>query len=305
MSKVNLFLIGAAKSGTSSLHDQLCLHDSIIGASTKEPHFFCQNGSETEMSYEDYRELFEIKSSFDYLLDSSTGYLQFEKSIDRIREYNENSKILVILRNPIDRVLSHFNWLYGYGDERSGFWEAIGSFGLNEPDFYDEQKGNVGYKHYLSWGMYGKKVENLLNIFPRHSVKFVFFEDYKLDPKSTLKDVFDFLNVEVDDTIISNMVEVKSNKSIAIKHKKTLMILYSLRFGRFKALFPKFFVAYIKKIKSSLIRKIKKQSDESAINFKLGHEDRRKLKEIYQDDVDLLLRLMNVNVGDTPWEDFK
>ncbi len=296
--KSNLFLIGAAKSGTSSLHDQLSFHKEICGIENKEPHFFCKTESEIYCEVDDYLNKFHDEGCL-YYLDSSTGYLQFENSIENIVSHTESAKFIIILRNPIDRVLSHYNWLFGYGDEEKGFWDAINEFGLSEPGF--DNGGATGYKNYISWGMYGKKVTNLFKLVDKKNVKIVFFEDYKTRTREILREIFYFLDIEVDDDFLELASVIKSNESVSIKNKKIYQTLSKIGAGGYQ--FP--LKKYLSLMKRNLLSIAKSNKENSSVNYTLSSEERVKLAKIYYDDVMLLSSLIDKKIDDMPWPDFQ
>jgi len=304
MNLPNLFLIGAAKSGTSSLHDQLNCHAAISGARCKESHFFCQNSKERIALEDDYMKNFTTNLNTKYLLDSSTGYLQFEESIINICESCEDPKVIIILRNPIDRVVSHFNWLSGHGDENSNFWDALNEFGFDEPKYKEMNKGSIGYKHYISWGLYGKKIEAVYKYMKKESVKIIFFEDYKKSPELVLTEILTFLSINASSEVIDRMTNIHTNKSVDLKYKRTYKFLRNINFGFLRTILPARFRMLFRTAKLSLQDKIKMIEDRTP-KFELTVEERYKLKELYKDDVDKLIEITDMTKSNLPWEDFK
>ncbi len=116
----NLFIPGAAKSGTTTLHELLDLHPDISMSSVKEPVFW-NNKKFNNYSNEDwikYKELFNTDSKING--ESTTSYMYYESFISNIKiNYEESPKFIFILRNPIDRFISHFWWMKGLGLEKN------------------------------------------------------------------------------------------------------------------------------------------------------------------------------------------
>lgn len=290
----NLFLIGAGKSGTSTLHDYLSLHSEISGSKVKEPHYFCLNEKNRDIT--EYLKLFD--SNTVYRLDSSTGYLVFDSALKSIVENVKDPKFLVILRNPIDRLISHYSWLYGYGDEHLTFWDALEVDGDSLP-VYSFQKGGRGYKNYIGCGMYGLQIKSAIKMVGKDRLKVVFFEDFIENKEAVLKDIFLFLEIDSDSYDFSR--EIHTNQSINIKHKYIFSFIGSLKFGFFRVLIPLKVKKILRKIKNNLLIIIKnnKTNDKLFIN----ELDRKKIVEIYKKDVDVLSR--ELNITDLPWLDFR
>ena len=111
--KVNTFIVGAPKAGTSSLHFYLNQHPEICMSSVKEPNFFSAKevenlyyNSQIVSSTKDYNSLFE--SDVKIKGESSVSYLYYKEVAKRIYEYNAKAKIIIMLRKPVDRLFSHY-----------------------------------------------------------------------------------------------------------------------------------------------------------------------------------------------------
>lgn len=118
MCKVNLFLVGAAKSGTTSLWAYLKNQPEIFGTHdeiSKEPAYFCALGY--GMGLEGYHALYTDGWRAKYRIDASTAYLTSPESAARIYDYNPAAKIIIVLRNPVDRAYSLYNWMASEGYE--------------------------------------------------------------------------------------------------------------------------------------------------------------------------------------------
>ena len=123
MTLPNLFVPGAAKSGTSSLHEYLNQHPDIFMSNMKEPHFW--TSPQKYGNFEWYSSLFEESSTKKYRGESSTGYMVFDHFLDRVTKYVEAPRFIFLLRNPIDRTYSHYRWLKGLGSEKLSFRSAL------------------------------------------------------------------------------------------------------------------------------------------------------------------------------------
>ncbi len=111
-----VFLIGAMKSGTTSLYDLLIQHPEICPCTIKEPEYFSQSVGPRELKEKKYEDLFEPDfESHKYLLDASTGYTKHPRENgvpERIKAYGiDHPYLIYILRDPIDRIESHYNFM--------------------------------------------------------------------------------------------------------------------------------------------------------------------------------------------------
>ena len=125
--KPNLFIPGAAKSGTTSLHNLLNQHPEICMSSVKEPGYWKNEKFKDfkNIEKENYLNLF-MKSKHKIFGESTTAYMYYDSFINNINSnYKVSPKLIFILRNPIDRFNSHFWWIKGLGLEKSNFQEAL------------------------------------------------------------------------------------------------------------------------------------------------------------------------------------
>ncbi len=142
MTLPNFLVIGAAKSGTTALHEYLKQHPQIYMSPQKEPHFFSLEGKKVDFrgpgdkreeqlnnsvtNIEDYRKLFQGVSNEIAIGESSTSYLNNPEAPERIRHYIPNAKLIAILRNPVARAYSSFLHMVQRGYEPlTDFAEAL------------------------------------------------------------------------------------------------------------------------------------------------------------------------------------
>lgn len=216
----NLFIPGAPKSGTSSLHDYLNCHPDIFMSSKKEPHYFSHDDRylKNEMQYLD---LFTQDKNYKFYGESSTGYFIFPNVADRIRTKSISPKFVFILRNPIDRAYSHYRWLYGLGLEIRPFYKA---FLKSKSSLLDAKKSIDGkYKFYYHSSLYYKNILQYYNVFSSTNICIITTESLKSKPLESINKIFKFLKVEE----LANIDEIYSNKTQKIKHNK---LYFYLRF---------------------------------------------------------------------------
>lgn len=182
------FVIGAMKAGTTSLHVYLAEHPEIHMSSVKEPHFFAR---EEDGPYPHrVRERAEYEALFDSPLkvrgESSPTYTLYPRHQDvprRIHELVPRAKFIYLVRDPMERVVSHYLHNVAVGGVRASFSEHTGD--LSDP-------GNP----YVYPTLYSMQLDRYLEYFPQESVLVVDQRDLARDRTRCLKRIFAFLGVE-------------------------------------------------------------------------------------------------------------
>ena len=203
MNKVDFFLVGAAKSGTTALNDYLAQHPDVVMAHKKESHYFLSKefypgfkgpgddgfNEAIVRDIEDYGRLFQSPIGQRLLGESSVWYLYYEQAAENIFQYNADARILVILRNPVERALSSYWYLRSQGRETEGFEEAINMEEARRSDNWEP------IWHYYNAGRYAKMLTPYYQHFDRKQIKVIIYEEFKADPQKTLEDVYHFLQI--------------------------------------------------------------------------------------------------------------
>ena len=199
----NFFIVGAPKSGTTSLYKYLSTHPNIFMSTPKEPNFFSSdlNGLSCVNSLDEYQSLFrKSKKSQTIIGEASVWYLYSEKALTSIYNYNNNAKIIVMLRNPLDLYYSlHQHFIYNGFEDRDDLTEAwqcqlSRQNGENIPINCPEPK-LLQYEDILKLG---RQTGRLLSIFPKRQVKFILFDDFISKTLSEYKSVLSFLGLKYD-----------------------------------------------------------------------------------------------------------
>ncbi len=207
----DFLVVGAARAGTTSLHYYLRQHPSLFLPRRKEPSFF--SFADDNQEYKKGRFAFVVREASEYFSlfqkagedrvagEVSTPYLYlYDKTISNIRKYHpspEKLKILMILRDPVDRAFSQFMWRVRDGREELDFEEAISM---------EKQRMKEQYSFdyfYFDRGLYYSQVRAYLNSFPE--VKVILFDDFVNDTPAVLRSVCRFL--KVDDQHVFDFVQ--------------------------------------------------------------------------------------------------
>ena len=296
--KPNLFIPGAAKSGTTSLHNLLNQHPEICMSSVKEPGYWKNEKFKDfkNIEKENYLNLF-MKSKHKIFGESTTAYMYYDAFINNINSnYKVSPKFIFILRNPIDRFNSHFWWIKGLGLEKSNFQEALSKDQNNEFKAY-----NYYPKYYFQFGLYAKWLKRFYNCFDRSNIKIITFEDLINNQLKTANSCFEFLGLKKLNSISNHT----SNQTALLKNPQLYHFLNKSAMGKYsftkigKYFLPKKTINWIKlNIKDNL----KNWKKENVSYPKISKENRCELKALYFKDVSDLKKLTEYNYKE--WTDF-
>jgi len=195
----NLFLVGAAKAGTSSLYAHLARHPEVYMAPMKEPHYFSRIHPDPRLApffpyiddEESYLRLFADATSERFLGEASTSYFWDETSAWAIKRASPEAKIIVMLREPVARAYSHYWNDVREGFERRSFRQAINE----ELEDGTRERGWGVSSLYVECGLYAEQVLRYVRAFPE-SVALLFFEDFVADTHGELTRVLAFLEID-------------------------------------------------------------------------------------------------------------
>jgi sulfotransferase family protein len=181
----NLFIVGAPRAATTSLYDYLSSQPDVFMSPLKEPNFF----SDQRMERHAYARLFSDADGFAHVGEASTTYLANEAAPERIKRVSPQARIVVSLRDPVERAYSDFLYSVREGlEQRSiSFAEAVRA----ELSCPDTQPGN-----YLEYSDYLPGLRRYEEHFGRDSMLVVFFEELLNDPDSVLQELLAFLGLD-------------------------------------------------------------------------------------------------------------
>lgn len=206
----DFFIIGAAKSGTTSLYHYLRQHPSIYMPWVKEPNYFAYKDgkfnligpfgkevilqtvySKTITDYSAYLQLFQDAKSFQVIGEASVRYLYYSHAPARIAEVIPHAKIIAVLRNPIDRAFSHFRMNRKMQIEPCEDFEKA----------LDLERSRItegwGWDwHYMRVGRYGEQIARFLNHFNKDQLFVCTYEDFASNTKEVCAQIAGFLGVD-------------------------------------------------------------------------------------------------------------
>ena len=179
----NLFIIGAMKSGTTSLYHYLDSHPEVSMATTKEPEHF-STWEKWSKGNSDYLSIFPDAENVKYIGEASTGYSKLPrvKGVpERLFEFNSAAKIIYIVREPFKRIVSQYKHMVRTGREKHRLTDAL---------THDNE--------YLTNSYYAYQLKPYLEIFGADSVFVETFEALVEDPETFCKNLFIWLGIDSD-----------------------------------------------------------------------------------------------------------
>ena len=287
MALPNLLIVGAAKCGTTSLHNYLNQHPDIFMCSPKEPHFLInkeigkQRIHKGIIDLKDYKSLFCEKDHLKYRGESSVMYLSFpELAIKNIKHYlHDDVKIIIMLRNPIERAYSGYQHVKRYNMMENLSFEDALEIGEER---YRNIKNLTPASRYLELGNYYNQVKLFKESFGNTHV--VIYDDYKNDFSSEIDNVFKFLDVDAFKVNAEekHMVGGWEWKSVGVK--KIMMQQNLLK------VFLRFIIPF-KSLRQYIRVKIQKSNTKTV--KVINPETEKWLKEYYKQDIAKLTELLN------------
>ena len=191
--RIDFLLIGAQKSGTTSLWKHIAAHPQIFVPATKEVEFF-SNPQRFEQGLDWYWNTY-FAGAPDAACkgEATTQYMMFPEVPRRIHDTFPNVKLLALLRNPIDRAYSHYRMSVMRGYETRSFEDCVDA--LQSPS--DRGDGVLDiHRDYFRFGEYGRIFESYLEHFDTGQFNLVFTETLDADPARLTRNVYEFLGVD-------------------------------------------------------------------------------------------------------------
>lgn len=255
----NFLIVGAAKCGTSSLHSYLNQHSDIFmptfnkeGMKVKEPRFLIKDIVESRLqkgvwNWDEYQALFDEAGDQSALGEATVLYLYFyNHAIKNIKKYlGEEVKIIIMLRNPIDRAYSAYSFASRTIQENKSFKEAIDSAMTR----YKNNKFVSPMILYKELGLYAKMVEAYQKNFS--NVHIILFDDFISDTSKEVKKVFKFLGVTTEEVNTREVINAGGKRWRSSLIKRVIMGDNKLK-RCFKILLPNNFRFYIKECVKNL-----------------------------------------------------
>lgn len=241
----DFIIIGAQKCGTSSLYEYLAQHPQIRAARKKEIHFFDSPAFRRGLNW--YRAHFPMASTLraGSLLtgEASPFYLFYPRCHERVFQVVPDVKLIVMMRNPVDRALSHYNHQRRHGREPLSFEDALAAEEtrlsgekeriLSEGDYYSYNYWAFSYK---ARGIYVDQVSRWREIFPARQFLFIRSEDFFADTRRQYRRVLEFLGLSPFDLVSYPKANVGMYSSMRSSTRQELTRLFEAHNRRLEEL---------------------------------------------------------------------
>jgi len=191
----NLFIVGAPKAGTSSLYVYLSSIPGIYMSPVKEPNYFSVKTISEQSRIKPIRDTTKYLSLFNKVKDekiigeASPSYLSDPAAPKLIHEIMPDARIIISLRDPVERTLSHYFMYIRNGLMKNAFHEEVQK-SLKLVRVYNTRTLR------LETGLYAEDVQKYLDIFGPSQVKILIYEEFFKDVKKSLTEVLSFLGID-------------------------------------------------------------------------------------------------------------
>ena len=205
---IDFFIVGTAKAATTSIYKYLDRYKSVYFPSNKEPHFFLSPEGTIQyygtgdmrsienlyvLNSKSYFALYKDATNKQLKGDASVTYLYSSEAAKNIYKHNPAAKIIVVLRNPVDRAFSAYTHLKrDFREDAPNFLEALN----REPERI--QKNWMPIWHYTNMSLYYLQVKRYYDIFPIENIFVCFYEDFVSNPSFFFQQLLDFLKIKYD-----------------------------------------------------------------------------------------------------------
>jgi hypothetical protein len=282
MNKPNFFIVGAPRSGTTSLYNYLKLIPNVYMSPVKEPGYFIPNDFR-KLSEEKYYDLFKDVKNEVAIGEASAGYLASTEAALKIKKDIPHSKIIITLRDPVERTYSDYLNQLRTGNVKESFESVV-------EKLLTENNSNVHLKKSIVVSMFFEQVKNYLDIFGEENVKILIFEETIKDTKKTIENVLQFLKINFE---IPQNIERQYNAyseplggfGTSIAENKAISKIA-------KKIFPN-------KNRETVLRTILNKKGKKP---KMSLETKKRLQKLFIDDIKNLEKLLNRTL---PWPTLK
>ncbi|WP_017304889.1 sulfotransferase domain-containing protein [Spirulina subsalsa] len=212
MTKPNFFIVGAPKCGTTAMHSYLEQHPEIfmlnipdspenMAGGKREIHFFGSDLNFSRPTLEEYLSYFSGASGKKVRGESSVFYLYSKQAAQEIKQFNPESKILIMLRNPLEMMYSWHSQLVFWGDETIADFETAlkaENTRKNGTGIPIQRDHPIECFFYSQIACYTEQIKRYLDTFGRENVQIIIFDDFKQDTPAIYRKTLQFLGCRDD-----------------------------------------------------------------------------------------------------------
>lgn len=187
-SKIDLFICGAQKAGTTSLKHYLGEHPEVITHLQKEFAFFYDDCEYEQGEVKAFRKYFDACPPNKKIVAKNAGLYMKADAVQRLVKHNKDCNLVIVLRNPAERAYSAYQMEKNYGNFQGSFDEIRQ---LLKPGMESDWR----YDFFIRMGMYSRQIQNILKHFPKEKLRVYRFEDLCSRPADVCTELFEVLKV--------------------------------------------------------------------------------------------------------------
>ena len=223
------FIAGAQKAGTTSLY-QFMVENKYVNQTEEKEIYFFNNLENYRKGERWYRAWFPL-SSRRPTCDATANYFESAEAPERIRTHYPNAKIIILLRNPVERAFSHYKMAKKYGFEKLSFEDAL----QREDERLTYEKEQRPEEHtylyqrlgYRTKGMYSEQLKYWLTTFPKEQLHIVISEELFANPEKECRKVLDFLNFDTHPKVPLRQANAGSHEDMPETVRRELLEFYA------------------------------------------------------------------------------
>tara|TARA_B110000438_G_scaffold57343_1_gene57402 strand:+ start:913 stop:1782 length:870 start_codon:yes stop_codon:yes gene_type:complete len=286
----NFFIVGGAKCATTNISYYLNDHPDIFIPKLNEPYYYCKFDVPKNFKRESmitdkkkYLNLFKNAIHEKAIGEATPVYLQCPNAAKEIKKDFPDSKIIISIRNPIDKAhSSYFSYKFMNLDNRT-FSEKINFY---EKTLLDDE---FDLFNFIEDGFFSKHIKRFQKVFPPEKIKIIFFEDYIKNISAHINSILNFLEIEKPFTLTN-----KPKNSFRVP--KNQLSQYLLNNKTFRNISTKLIPTLTRdKIGEKFF--VKQSTKPSMLD-----EDRERLKKIFLNEYSDLKNLLGIEL---PWKDYQ
>ncbi len=272
----DIYIIGAQKSGTTTLYDWIAQHPQIFGDPLGKDFPFFSQDSLYKKGPKELAKFSKGAKSNQMVLGGDANTMFIKDAGERLYKVIPNAKLIAILRNPVDRAYSAYCHAVERLFEMRSFEQAI----MEELEGCVYSSIDSMRKDYLRHGLYAQQLKSILKYYPKEQLFIIIFEEWKKKPKEIMKKVFEFIEVN------PNFIPVMRVKNVTKGRYRSRLVAKIIHWrtpenilGDFLKLIIPFRVRTLIRQKLAEINRVKAQKPEFPDSI------RKLLKDYYKNEI--------------------
>lgn len=303
--KPTFYIIGVPKAGTSSLYQYLKEHPDIFMSANKEPNFFLPelDGLDQISNQQAYHALFQEAGKNQERGEASVGYFSYYSHvIPEIKKQTPHAKIIVILRDPVERFMSQVRHSKRMGRETRSLQEVFKELvteyeSISEPPHRipDQKMSETRNLRYFWFSRYYDPMKAFINHFGRDKIKILLFQRFADHTDHAMNELLTFLQVDSHIQLDTDRVYNKGGKEIIPGVDYCLK-----RPSLLKQVWQTIFPATLRERVSGFISRVNKTK--SVLNVRtdanrLSEDQKKRMRSFFAPDIEKLQQLIAQDVS--------